>query len=198
MAITVPPLRGIGDTGHVGDSNTVRQALLDLDAQKAAQSQLSAYAPAWHTHAGQGDPIPQGWTPYNPALSGTGSPGTIGDASHHCTYLLLGKLTVVRGGITFGASSSFGAGGALISVPMPAVASGVNRTPRGMASILDVSAGVSLAFLLDMADSADWLSLRAISTGGAYAISETATGTSPISPVSPGDVITYQAIYEAA
>jgi hypothetical protein len=79
------------------------------------------------------------WTAWTPTLSGTG--WAIGDGTLLATYCQIGKVVHFRIQITFGSTSTFGAGALTLSLPV--TAAGMNGHPMAHVAYVDTSAGLT-------------------------------------------------------
>ena len=129
------------------------------------------------------------WTAYTSTLGGTG--WAIGDGTASGAYCQIGKTVTFRLGITFGTTSTFGAGALTVSVPV--AGSGSNVSGQLKCFYQDTSAGASYAGVTVWVSSTT-LQPRAIGTGG---VTSTFTTSAPFAWAST-DIVYISGTYQAS
>jgi hypothetical protein len=78
-----------------------------------------------------------GFTPYTPTVAGATSGGTLGNGTANADYMVVGNMCVIRLQLIFGSTTSFGTGGATITLPIAADA--IDPPDLGSGLLLDSS-----------------------------------------------------------
>ena len=129
------------------------------------------------------------WTAYTSTLGGTG--WAIGDGTASGAYCQIGKTVTFRLGITFGTTSTFGAGALTVSVPV--AGSGSNVSGQLKCFYQDTSAGASYAGVTVWVSSTTFQP-RAIGTGG---VTSTFTTSAPFAWAST-DIVYISGTYQTS
>lgn len=89
-----------------------------------------------------------GFTSYTPTIAGATSGGTLGNGTANADYMVVGNMCIIRMQIIFGSTTSFGTGGATITLPIPADA--VNPPDLGSGLLLDSSVPTRLVCVAEI------------------------------------------------
>lgn len=89
-----------------------------------------------------------GFTSYTPTIAGATSGGTLGNGTANAEFLVAGSMVVIRMQIIFGSTTSFGTGGATITLPLAAGA--VNPPDLGSGLLLDASVPTRLVCVAEL------------------------------------------------
>lgn len=134
------------------------------------------------------------YTSYTPTWTDTGAAPAIGNAVVVAQYLQIGKLVHAYGRITFGTTSTYGAGSWSFALPVTASANGLAASAVGVAQMYDSSAN---AFGLALAQLGTTTTLRA-EFGATYLGADTLASASAPWTWATGDILSWNITYEAA
>jgi hypothetical protein len=128
------------------------------------------------------------WTAYTPTWTNI----TVGNGTSTGEYLRIGKMVIVKVGLTFGSTTSFA--GAFVQVSLPFSADTFYANNGGVI-MFDVGSAVYNGFTWNT--DANKMNIQAISTNNLYGLSADISSTIPFTWTT-NDILTAQFIYEAA
>lgn len=135
-------------------------------------------------------PTPGAWTAYTPSIGGSG--WNIGDATVAGFYCRLGKIVFIKGQITFGSTSVYGAGGLLLG-GSPVLSRSTNGAlPSANGWIVDTSIGARWSAFFSRTSGTEWTARHLNSNSN---IVDT-TSSAPMTWAS-GDVLAWAFWYES-
>ena len=134
-------------------------------------------------------PVYGALTAYTPAIGGSG--WALGNGTAVGAYARLGRMVFVRAVITWGGTSSFGAGGLTLTLPVAA-----SIASQSLVGVLGDTGTANYPALLNTAAASSTATVLALNAGSTYLAYASVTTSAPHTWVST-DTVTFNGCYEA-